>query len=31
VSVEVLNADLARLPVADFARAAFESTARFWR
>jgi sugar phosphate isomerase/epimerase len=31
VSVEVLNADHARLPVAEFARAAHDSTARYWR
>ena len=30
VSVEVLNADLARLPVAEFARAAYATTARYW-
>ncbi|RBY83179.1 sugar phosphate isomerase/epimerase [Blastococcus sp. TF02A-26] len=30
VSVEVLNADLARLPVAEFARAAYTSTAPYW-
>ncbi len=30
VSVEVLNADLARLPVAEFARAAHDGTARYW-
>lgn len=30
VSVEVLNADLVRLPVADFARAAHDTTARYW-
>ena len=31
VSVEVLNADLARLPVAEFARTAYATTARYWR
>ncbi|WP_029433918.1 sugar phosphate isomerase/epimerase [Blastococcus sp. URHD0036] len=31
VSVEVLNAELARLPVAQFASAAYASTARYWR
>lgn len=31
VSVEVLNADLARLPVAEFARAAHDTAARYWR
>jgi sugar phosphate isomerase/epimerase len=30
VSVEVLNADLARLPVAEFARAAHDTTATYW-
>jgi sugar phosphate isomerase/epimerase len=30
VSVEVLNADLARLPVAEFARTAHATTARYW-
>jgi sugar phosphate isomerase/epimerase len=30
VSVEVLNADLVRLPVAEFARAAHETTSRYW-
>ncbi|SEO59517.1 sugar phosphate isomerase/epimerase family protein [Trujillonella endophytica] len=30
VSVEVLNAELVRLPVAEFARAAHDTTARFW-
>jgi sugar phosphate isomerase/epimerase len=31
VSVEVLNAELAHLPVADFAQAAYDSTAPYWR
>ncbi|MGY1740053.1 MULTISPECIES: sugar phosphate isomerase/epimerase family protein [unclassified Blastococcus] len=30
VSVEVLNAEYARLPVAEFARAAHDTTARYW-
>jgi sugar phosphate isomerase/epimerase len=30
VSVEVLSAELRELPVAEFARRAFESTARYW-
>ncbi|MGY1770800.1 sugar phosphate isomerase/epimerase family protein [Blastococcus sp. SYSU D00813] len=30
VSVEVLNAELVRLPVAEFARAAHDTTARYW-
>ena len=31
VSVEVLNAELARQPVNDFTRRAYEATARYWR
>ncbi len=30
VSVEVLNAELVRLPVAEFARSAHDTTARYW-
>ncbi|WP_409328954.1 sugar phosphate isomerase/epimerase family protein [Trujillonella humicola] len=30
VSVEVLNSDLVRLPVAEFARVAHDTTARYW-
>jgi sugar phosphate isomerase/epimerase len=30
VSVEVLNRDLAKLPVAEFARLAYTSSARYW-
>ncbi|ADP83414.1 sugar phosphate isomerase/epimerase family protein [Pseudofrankia inefficax] len=31
VSVEVLNAELRQLPVPEFARRAYDSTARYWR
>ena len=31
VSVEVLSAELCRLPVPEFARRAYQSTARYWR
>ncbi|MDT3439237.1 MULTISPECIES: sugar phosphate isomerase/epimerase [unclassified Pseudofrankia] len=31
VSVEVLNAELRQLPVSEFARQAYETTARYWR
>jgi sugar phosphate isomerase/epimerase len=31
VSVEVLSAELGRLPVPEFARRAYQSTARYWR
>jgi sugar phosphate isomerase/epimerase len=31
VSVEVLNRDLRQLPVDEFARRAYETTARYWR
>jgi sugar phosphate isomerase/epimerase len=30
VSVEVLNSELCKLPVAEFARRAYESCARYW-
>ncbi|NUU23135.1 MAG: sugar phosphate isomerase/epimerase, partial [Streptomycetaceae bacterium] len=30
VSAEVLNAELRELPVAEFARRAYESTSRYW-
>jgi len=31
VSVEVLSAELRQLPVSEFARWAYQSTARYWR